>query len=78
LLWKRRNLKELVIFTVGIKKVFRNTRVFAVMLKSAIKIFRNYSTLSTTWISDENLGVNLAQIFEMKPNKHFAIYSKQL
>jgi hypothetical protein len=78
LLWKRRNLKELVIFTVGIKKVFRNTRVFAVMLKSAIKIFRNYSTLSTTWISDENLGVNLAQLFEMKPNKHFAIYSKQL
>lgn len=78
LLWKRRNLKELVIFTVGIKKAFRNTSVFAVMLKSAVKIFRNYSTLSTTWISDENLGVNLAQLFDMKPNKHFAIYSKKL
>jgi hypothetical protein len=78
LLWRRRNIKELVIFTAGIKKAFRNNRVFALILRSAIKIFRNYSTISTTWISDENLGISLANILEMKPGKHFAIYSKQL
>jgi hypothetical protein len=78
LLLRRRNIKEIIIFTAGIKKAFRNKRVFALILRSAIKIFRNYSTISTTWISDENLGISLANILEMKPGKHFAIYSKQL
>ena len=75
---KEETLKELVIFTAGIKKAFRKTRVFAVCLKSAIEIFRKYSTLSTTWISDENLGINLDHLLEMKPDKHFAIFSKHL
>jgi hypothetical protein len=48
------------------------------MLKSAINIFRNYSSISTTWISDENLGNNLDNLLDMKPGKHFAIYSKKL
>jgi hypothetical protein len=77
-LWKRRKIKELVIFTAGVKKTFRKTRVFSVMLKSAVKIFRNYSAISTTWISDENLGTNLDDLLEMKPDKHFAIFSKHL
>lgn len=77
-LWKRRKIKELIIFTAGVKKAFRNTRVFSVMLKSAVKIFRDYNAISTTWISDENLGTNLNDLLEMKPDKHFAIFSKQL
>jgi hypothetical protein len=77
-LWKRRKIKELIIFTAGVKKAFRKTRVFSVMLKSAVKIFRDYSAISTTWISDENLGANLDDLLEMKPDKHFAIFSKHL
>jgi hypothetical protein len=77
-LWKRRKIKELLIFTAGVKKAFRRTRVFSVMLKSAVNIFRNYSAISTTWISDENLGTNLDDLLEMKPDKHFAIFSKQI
>lgn len=78
LLWKRRKIKELIIFTVAVKKAFRNKRVFARLLKSAIEIFRKYSTVSTTWISDENLGENLYSILDMKPGKHFALYSKKI
>lgn len=78
LLLRRRNVKELVIFTGGIKKSFRNSKVFAVIFKNALKIFRNYSTLSTTWISDEYLGVHLDQLLKMKPDKHFAVFSKQV
>jgi hypothetical protein len=77
-LWKRRKIKELIIFTAGVKKAFRKTRVFSVMLKSAVKIFKDYSTISTTWISDENLGANLDDLLEMKPDKHFSIFSKHL
>jgi hypothetical protein len=78
ILIKRRKLQELIIFSAGIIKEFRNKRVFALLLKSAIKIFRNYSSVSTTWIADENLGINLGSLLEMRPGKHFAIISKQL
>jgi hypothetical protein len=78
LLWRQLNAKELVVFTVGIKKAYRHTRVFSVMLKSAVRIFRNFRTLSTTWISDESLSENLTQLLDLKPYKHFSIFSKQL
>jgi hypothetical protein len=78
LLWKRRNLKELIVFTTAVKQSYRKTRVFACMLKSAVEIFRKYSSISTTWISDESLGTNLDILLDMKPGKHFVIFSKQL
>jgi len=79
LLLKRNGVKELVIFTVGIKKAFQHTGVSALMIKSAIKILQKYSTVSTTWISDENKAViHISELFEMKPYKHFGIYSKPL
>lgn len=78
LLWRRRKIKDLVIFTTGIKKEFRDKRVFALILRSAVKVFRQFSKISTTWISDESLGNSLANLLDMNPCKHFAIYSKQL
>jgi hypothetical protein len=78
ILLKRRNIKELIIFSAGIKKDFRNKRVFAMLLKSSIKIFRNYSAISTTWVSDEGLGESLASLLGMTPGKHFVIFSKPL
>ncbi len=79
LLISRKNLKELIVFTVGVKKSFRNTPVLTMIVRSVLRIFRNYSTLSTTWVSDENKGVNhFCDLLEMKPYKHFALYSKQL
>ena len=78
LLLRRRKVKELVIFTGAIKKAFRDKRVFAALFSNALKIFRNYSTLSTTWISDENLGAHLARLLGLKTDKNFAVFSKQL
>ena len=79
LLINRNNSKELIIFTVGVKKLYRNSPVLAMIVRSALKIFQNYSTLSTTWVSDENKGVNhFSDLLEMKPYKHFALYLKSL
>jgi len=77
LLLRRRNVRELIIFTGAVKKSFRNTRVSAMLFKRMLNIFRNYTTLSTTWISDENMGDHLSKLLDMKPDKHFAIFSKQ-
>jgi len=79
LLIRRKNSKELIIFTVGVKKTYRKSPVLAMIVRSALKIFQSYSTLSTTWVSDENKGVNhFSDLLQMKPYKHFALYSKQL
>ncbi len=79
LLIKKRALKELVIFTVGIKKAFQHTGVSAALVNSALKIFKKYDSVSTTWISDGNKAViHVAELFGMKPYKYFAIYSKSL
>jgi len=79
LLLKRNRLKELIIFTVGIKKAFQHTGVSAMMIKSSMKILQKYSTVSTTWISDENKPViHISDLFGMKPWKYFSIYSKKL
>jgi ribosomal protein S18 acetylase RimI-like enzyme len=79
LFMQRNRTKDLIIYTVGIKKEFQHTRVAAAMIKSAVKILRKYSTVTTTWISNENKSViHISDLFEMKPYKHFAIYSKHL
>ena len=79
LLMKRKSLKELVIFTVGIKKAFQHTGVSAALVNSALEIFKKYDSVSTTWISDENKAViHVAGLFGMKPYKYFSIYSKSL
>jgi ribosomal protein S18 acetylase RimI-like enzyme len=79
ILLKRRKLKELTIFTVGIKKSFQHTGVSAALISSAFEILKRYTSVSTTWISDENKSViHIAELFGMKPYKHFSIYSKPL
>jgi hypothetical protein len=79
LLLKRRSLKELMIFTVGIKKEFQHTGVSAALLKSAMGLFKKYDSVSTTWISDENKAViHVSELVGMKPYKYFSIYSKSL
>lgn len=79
ILLKRRKLKELTIFTVGIKKSYQNTGVSAALITSALEILKRYTSVSTTWISDENKAImHIAELFGMKPSKYFSIYSKSL
>jgi hypothetical protein len=78
LLWKSWHTDELIVFTTGIKEEYRSKRIFTLLLRSSVKIFRKYSTLSTTWIADDDLGKSLSVILGMAEGKHFAIFSKQL
>jgi hypothetical protein len=79
LLLKRNSVKELVIYSVGIKKAFQHTRISSMLIKSGIKIFQKYSTVSTTWTYDDNKSIiHIAELFDMNPDKHFSIYSKSL
>jgi hypothetical protein len=49
------------------------------MIPPAIKIIQKYSSISSTWMSDDNKSIiHISELIEMKPYKHFGIYSKPL
>jgi len=79
LLWKRRKIKELIIFTSAIKKSARHTWVAKVMMYSMIDVIKKYPIVATSWVSDDNKSViHTTDLFGMKPHKYFVIYSKTL
>lgn len=79
LLLQRRRIKELVIFSLGVKRAFRHTKVFTSLIRETGKIMRQYSSVSTTWMSNENhAAVRGCELLGMKPYKHFVIFSKKI
>jgi len=78
LMWKRGQIKELIIFSAGVKKEFRNKRIMTAMFRYSLAILRKYSTLCCTWVSDEKLAINLDKLLEMRPLRHYAIFSASL
>jgi hypothetical protein len=79
LLFRRRRIKELIIFTAGVKKSAQHTKVTALIMHSMVKIMQKYQTVATSWISDENKSIiHITDLYGMKPHKYFVIYSKTL
>ncbi|MDP4276188.1 MAG: hypothetical protein Q8914_01010 [Bacteroidota bacterium] len=79
LLCGKKKVKELVIFTFGVKKAYQHTRVAALMIAPALRIIQRYASVSSTWMSEENKSViRFSALVGMKPYKHFGIFSKPL
>ncbi len=78
LMLRRRKVKELIVFTCGVKKAYRQTLILTALFNAGIEVLRNCSSLSTTWISDEKLGNVAARLLDMKAYKHYSIYSKSI
>jgi len=75
----RKKTRELVIYAIGIKKAYQHTRVFKLLLDSICWIAQKYQTVTTTWMSEDNLAaVRASEYLGLKPYKHFAIYQKLL
>lgn len=78
-LWGRRRVRNLIIFTVAIRKEYRHSRVYYLLLQAFCRTAASYATLETTWLSPENLpALRAAESLGMVPDKHFAIYEKAL
>jgi hypothetical protein len=78
-LYKRRKISTLVIFSVGIKKAYQNTRVYSLILKSLRELVLNYHVLETTWMPEDNIpAVKAARHLALKPDKEFVIYEKRI
>ena len=72
---KRKEIDRVLIFAVGIKKEFRNSRVTDLLFKATVEVGRKYKILETTWMYDNNrVAISLAEKLGMKRDKEFCIY----
>ena len=75
----KKKIRKLVIFSVGIRKSFRHSPCFRLLLKVTADIAANYDVLETTWTSKDNKAViRAAEYLGLKPDKELVIYEKQL
>jgi len=75
----RRRVRNLIVFTIAIKKEFRHTRLFAVMLQALVASGRDFDSIETTWISPGNTAaVAAAEKLGMTRDRSFALYAKEL
>jgi len=75
----KKKIRKLIIFAVGIKKSYRRTPAFHLLLKSTIEIAAKYDALETTWMSPENeSAIHAAECLGLEIDKEFLIYSKKI
>jgi hypothetical protein len=79
ILIRRKNIKEVVVYAVGIKKAYQNSRAFILLTDAMLKIVNRYPVVYSTWMSDDNIAaVRASRIIGLSPYKWFEVYGKQL
>ncbi|MCX6233779.1 MAG: hypothetical protein NT175_03530 [Bacteroidetes bacterium] len=79
LLVQRKAIREVVVYAVGIKKAYQNSRVFILLIDAMLKIAQRYPVVYSTWMSDDNIAaVRASEIIGLKPYKWFEVYGKTL
>ncbi len=74
---EKRDIRELVIYAIGIKKAYQRTRIFPLLLDSACDLVQGYDTLETTWMMPGNVLVTrAASRLGLEPDKRYVIYEK--
>ncbi len=78
-LFLRKKIYKVIIFAVGIKKNFRNSKVGHLLFNATVEIARKFKSLETTWMYDENRTIiSLAEKLGLKRDKEFLIYFKNI
>jgi hypothetical protein len=79
LLVQRKAIREVIVYAVGIKKAYQNSRVFFLLTDAMFKIASRYPVVYSTWMSDDNVSaVRASEIMGMKPYKWFDVYGKSI
>ena len=78
-LLQRKKIDRVLIFAVGIKKDYRNSRVVHLLFNATVRIARRYKILESTWMYDENkIVISLAERLGLERDKEFNIYYRNL
>ena len=75
----RRAVKTIILFTVAIKREHRRSCVSRLLLAEFCRMARSFERAETTWMSADNRSaLKAAASLGMRPDKHFAVYAKEL
>jgi len=75
----RKRIRTLVLYAGGIRKAYRGTRVFTLLLDSMRRMADSFDVLTCTWIHPDNrLSVATASRIGLVPHKHLQMYRKQI
>lgn len=75
----RRAVKTLILFTVAIRAEYRQTYVSQLLLAEFCRMARAFERVETTWMSPDNRpALRGAESFGLRPDKHFAVYAKEV
>ena len=78
-LWGRRSIRDVVLYTVGVKKAYRKSEVYRLLLDYGCWAIRDCRTMTTTWTTDDNpASLAASRRLGLEPSKYFAIYEKAL
>ncbi|HSR17775.1 MAG TPA: hypothetical protein VLM39_06750 [Ignavibacteriaceae bacterium] len=79
LMKERKKISDVIIFAVGAKKAFRNSKVTQLLFNAAVNTARKFDILQTTWMYDDNnIVISLAEKLGLKRGKEFIIYFKNV
>jgi hypothetical protein len=71
--------KNAIIFAVGIKKAYQNSKVAKILFNITVETAKRFNCLETTWMYDENRTVvSLAEKLGLEKDKEFVIYARVL
>lgn len=75
----RLSIKEVVIYTVAIKKEFQKSPAASIIYNSLCQVAEKYQVMATTWMSDDNIrAIKSAEKLGIKPYKWFTLYNKKI
>lgn len=78
-LMNRRKIDKAIIFAVGTKKEFQNSRVTRMLFHATVETARKFKVLETTWMYDDNrVIVSIAEKLGLKRDKEFVIYAREI
>ena len=79
-LWRaRKQIKEILIYAVGVKKAYQKGRVLKMLHAAMGELIQQYPAVYSTWIKAENLSaVKASALIGLVPYKWFQIFQKPL
>jgi len=78
-LQQRRRIRDLVVYAVGVARPYRGTGAFGLLLDAMCAIATECRSLTTTWMSDDNVpALCAAERLGLEPYKEFCVYEKSV
>jgi hypothetical protein len=75
----KKRIRTLVVYAVGIRKAYKGTRVFTLLLESMRRMAESFDVMTCTWMHPDNpVSVATASRVGLIPHKHLQMYRKRI